>query len=64
MDKNLVAAIGMFIFSVIGEIHLARVLKRDWQDRSKRGNNIVFIVAMIFGALVFFASAYKIIISI
>lgn len=63
MDKNLISAIGMFIFSLVAEVHLARVLKKDWHDRSKRGNNIVFIVAMMFGYLVLFASSYKILIS-
>lgn len=64
MDKNLIAAIGMFIFSLVAEMHLARVLKKDWHDRAKRGNNIVFIVAMMFGGLVLFASAYKVFISV
>ena len=60
MTRDFYFSLILLIFCVFAIVYLYKQIRTDWKDHSKRGHNIVFIIAIIGGGLGAFVGAYRV----
>ena len=64
MTRDFYYASILLVFCIFTCIYLFRQVKRDWKDLTKRGHNIVFIIAIACGVLGAIVGAYRVILEL
>ena len=60
MNRDTLAFAVFALCAIAGTIHLTRKVRREWSDMTKRGVNIVFIIAIACGLFVAGISIYRV----
>lgn len=64
MTRDFYSAFILLVFCVFSSVYLYKQIRKDWKDLTKRGHNIVFMVAVACAVLGAFVGAYRVILEL